>query len=256
MLELRNLSAGYDGKPTIQEISLTVAEGQITTILGKNGCGKTTLLRTIARLLNVHSGEILLDGQDLQGYDRRELARKLSYLPQIKQSSPISVQTLVLHGRFPHLSFPRRVSARDCAIAEQAMQEIGIWDLRDKDLTELSGGERQKAYIAMALAQDADIILLDEPTAYLDINHQLEIYRIVEKLKRLGKTIVMVVHDLPAALRHSDRICLMADGRIVMHDTTAAVIDSGRIEQVFQIQIEQWRRPGSQPAYIVEKAGF
>jgi len=255
VLELRDLSAGYDGKPTIREINLTIAEGQITTILGRNGCGKTTLLRTIARLLNATSGEILLDGQNLSGYDRRDLARKLSYLPQIKQPSPISVQTLVLHGRFPHLSFPRRVSAYDCEIAEQAMKEIGIWDHRDKDLTTLSGGERQKAYIAMALAQDAGIILLDEPTAYLDIHHQLEIYRIVEKLKLLGKTIVMVVHDLPAALRYSDKICLMANGRIVLHDTTAAVIKSGQLEQVFQIQIDQWKRPGSQTTYIVEKAG-
>ncbi len=254
MIELNNVAAGYHGRPAINQISLTVAEGQITTILGRNGCGKTTLLRTIARLLQVSSGEIQLDGKDLYSYDSRELARKVSYLPQIKQSSPISVQTLVQHGRFPHLPLTRRLSAQDLDIAEQAMRETGIRDLSHRIVSELSGGERQKAYLAMTLAQDASVILLDEPTAYLDVNHQLEIYRIVEKLKQMGKTVLMVLHDVPAALRHSDRICLMADGRIVMHDTVDNVLASGQINRIFQIRLEQWNRPGVPPAYFIDRS--
>lgn len=252
MIELQNVSAGYLGKDVIRHIDLRLADGEITSIVGKNGCGKTTLLKVIARQLKASAGTILLDNKDLYRYDSRELARKIAILPQVRTLAPISVQTLALHGRFPHLSFPRNPSARDRDIAAQAMQDAGIWDLRQKLISELSGGERQKAYLAMALAQDTGIILLDEPTTFLDINHQMEFYQLVGKLKEMGKTIVMVVHDLPAALNHSNRICLMDNGGIVLHDQTGAVFASREIDRVFGICCACIRKPDNKLNYYLD----
>lgn len=251
MIELVDVSAGYRNRDVIRHVNLEILPGQTTSIIGINGCGKSTLLKTIARQILPRSGTVRFDGVDIGRYESRALARKLSYLPQVKTPPAITVQTLVMHGRFPHLPFPRHPSTRDLDIAQTAMCEAGIADLRYKNIHELSGGEQQKAYIAMALAQDAEAILLDEPTTYLDVNQQQDIYRLIQKLNGLGKTIVMVVHDLPAAFAHSDRICLLSAGCVMMHDVPDAVIASGKIEQVFRVRYMQWMAPDNKPRYFL-----
>lgn len=250
-LELHGVSAGYREHIVISEIDLMVAAGQVTSVIGRNGCGKTTLLRTMAGQLPTSSGNILIDGRAIASYGSRALARHISYLPQARSTTPISVQTLVEHGRFPHLSFPRRLTPRDHDMVASSMQSAGVWELRRQPLNMLSGGERQKAWIAMALAQDAGIILLDEPATWLDVGSQRAVYQLAASLRERGKTVVMVVHDLTAALTWSDNICLMEGGRIAQHGPAADICASGEIDRVFQVHCERWLSPDGCVRYAV-----
>lgn len=239
-LELRGVNAGYHGRGILTGIDLTVAPGAVTSVIGRNGSGKTTLLRVMAHQLPISAGHVLLDGGPIESLDSRALARRVAYLPQVRPAVPISVQTLVEHGRFPHLGFPRRLTPADREKVEAAMRMAGVETLRGQMLDTLSGGERQKAWIAMALAQDAEVILLDEPATWLDIGSQLAVYSLAGRLREQGRTVVMVVHDLAAALTWSDRIVLMADGRLVQHGTVEEVLASGEIDHVFQVRCAHW----------------
>lgn len=238
MVELKQVDAGYDGKEIIKSVNISFKEGEITSIIGKNGCGKTTLLKVASRQMKPYQGEVLLDGKNIYDYENKELAKKVSFLPQARNIPQISVQALVLHGRFPYLTFPRNPSAKDNEIAENAMKTVGVWKYQNKNINELSGGERQKVYIAMVLAQDTDIVFLDEPTTYLDINQQLEILCLMKNLKQLGKTVIMVIHDISAALCYSDKVCLMDHGEIVIYESPQAVYESKEIERVFHVTCE------------------
>lgn len=239
MLRLDKVSAGYMGLNIIEDISLSFEKGKIISIIGKNGCGKTTLLKTASRLLKPYSGDILLDGKSIFNMASKEVAKHISYLPQNRDVPSIKAYDLVMHGRFPYLGFPRIPTSEDKRIVEDAIERLGITDYKDKNIRDLSGGERQKVYIGMILAQDTDLIFLDEPTTYLDINHQLEILEMVKGLKKMGKTIVMVIHDLNSALTYSDKVCLMDKGEIVIYDSPKAVYESKLIEKVFKIKCEE-----------------
>lgn len=237
MLEVKNLTAGYPGKTVLKNVDLTVPEGKVTVILGPNGCGKSTLLKTICGILTAEGGEVLLDGENLLALSPRELARRTAYLAQGRQVPDIVVRRLVLHGRFPYLGYPRRYRQQDYAAADAAMERMGITDLAEMPLNQLSGGQRQKVYIAMALAQDTRVILLDEPTTYLDISHQLQMMRQARELAEQGKTVLMIIHDLPLALQNADRIILMENGKIAAEGAPEEVLESGRIESVFGIRL-------------------
>ncbi len=171
---------------------------------------------------------MLLNGISLNCIAKQDLAKTISFLPQSRNIPYISVGSMVLHGRFPYIGYPRRYRAEDKRIAEQAMSRAGVLHLRHKEMARLSGGERQRVYLAMVLAQDTEMVLLDEPTTYLDIEHQLEIMRLVRKLQAEGKTIVMVLHDLNLALTYSDKIAVMRRG---------CLMDCGRPEDVFKIGV-------------------
>ena len=232
MLKIDTISAGYGKEPVLQGASLALRAGEILTVVGRNGSGKSTLLKSCAGILPISAGEILLDGTPIASLSRTAIARRISYLAQGRDIPDMTVGQLVLHGRFPHLRYPRRYTAKDRAIADAAMEKTGIAALCDRPLATLSGGMRQNAYIAMALAQDTACILFDEPTTYLDIAHQIELMRTLRTLAEAGKAIVLVLHDLPLAFSFSDRIAVLDSGRIALCDTPLAVAKSGMLEQV------------------------
>jgi ABC-type cobalamin/Fe3+-siderophores transport system ATPase subunit len=239
MLRLKDITAGYKGIEVIKNINISFEQGSITSIIGKNGCGKSTLMKTASKLLAPFSGSITLNGESIYNIPDKKLAKEISFLPQIRNVPNISVYNLVMHGRFPYLGFSRIAQDEDKAIVENALEKLGIKKYRNKNLSELSGGERQKVYIAMVLAQDTDYIFLDEPTTYLDINHQLEILAIIKELKKMGKAVIMVIHDLNSALTYSDKICLIDRGEEVIFDTPEAVYNSRQIERVFHIKCDE-----------------
>lgn len=237
MIELKSISAGYDRHTVLQNLSATFEKGKLTGIIGTNGCGKSTLLKTMLGLLP-RDGEITVDGNRLSVMSRKEIAKKVAYLSQGKATPDMTVEQLVLHGRFPHLRYPRRYSQKDREIAVSAMAQMGIADQAQKALSELSGGMRQNAYIAMALAQDTDYILLDEPTTYLDIPHQLQLMKTLRQLADSGKGIVTVMHDLPLAFTCCDQILLLDGGQTVIAGTPRQVFQSPHIQKVFGVTLE------------------
>ena len=237
MIEIKNLSAGYGAKTVLCDISAKFETGKLTSIVGVNGCGKSTLLKSILGILPPSSGEILIDGVPLTEMSRNAIAKRVAYLSQGMAVPDMTVGQLVLHGRFPYLSYPRHYKAADRDIAREAMKAVGIAELADAPLSALSGGMRQNAYIAMALAQDTDHILLDEPTTYLDIRHQLELMKMLRKLSQCGKSIVTVMHDLPLAFDFSDEIAVLDKGQIIAQSPPAELCDSATLREVFGIRV-------------------
>ena len=239
MIRISHLSAGYGEKTVLQDLTFSIEPGSVTTLVGPNGCGKTTLLRALTGQLSQMAGEISLCGKELSSYNRKELARTVALLPQTRNTPDLTVEALVEHGRYPHLGFSRRLSEKDRQIVARAMEQTDVAHLARLPLGELSGGQQQRAYIAMALAQDAQIIALDEPTAHLDLQHQFELLELVRRLQAAGKTVVLVLHDLDHALRYSDRLVLLQQGRLIQWGTPRALLDSGALEQVFQVRIRE-----------------
>lgn len=244
MLELKQLSSGYPGNNVLQDISLTFSEGSVTVVAGPNGCGKSTLLKAIAGILPA-SGEILLDGKDVKNISGRKRAQQIAFLPQSRQVPEITVGRLVLHGRFPYLTYPRQYRKEDFAAADAAMKALGLSELAERSLSSLSGGQRQKAYLAMALAQDTDVVLLDEPTTFLDIAHQLQLMALAKELAQQGKTVILVLHDLTLAMEHADSLVVMNRGTVVLHGSAEDVFLSGSLKRVFGIEVGRTRIGGN-----------
>lgn len=239
MLEIKELYGGYGAKTVLQGITMTAHAGEITVILGPNGCGKSTLLKTVCGILPATAGQVQLDGEQVLGLPANQIAQKIAYLAQNRQIPDITVGRLVLHGRFPYLSYPRRYRQEDYRTAQQVMEQMGISDLAQQPLSQLSGGQQQKAYIAMALAQDTSVILLDEPTTFLDVSHQMQLLRQARDLAQAGKHVIMILHDLPHALECADRVVLMDSGRVVIEGTVQQVYASGALEQVFSVRFSR-----------------
>lgn len=229
-----HVSAGYGAVPIFRELALQIGAG-LTVVAGPNGSGKSTLLRTAVGILAVKQGQILLDGQNIRGFGRRVLARKIAFLPQMREIPDMTVESLVQHGRYPHLSWDHRLRAQDREYAEQAMQDMGIWEYRARSLRALSGGERQKAYLAMAIAQDTQWLLLDEPTTFLDIRHQFEILARIRRLADEGKNVVVILHDLTQALELKGQMVVLENGRVRFSGMADELYESGLIESVFGV---------------------
>lgn len=239
MLEFRKVCSGYEKNPVLQDLSMSLLPGKITAIGGLNGCGKSTLLKTAAALLPVQRGELLLDGTPLASLSPQQRARRLAYLPQSRNVPDLTAFRMVLHGRFPHLSFPRRYRKEDVEIAQAALNWVGSRDLAQRNMSTLSGGQRQKIYIAMALAQNADIILMDEPTTYLDIRASFELMELIQRLAGSGKAIAIVLHDLNLLLRYAHWIVLLADGRLTAQGTSRQLCDNKSIDRVFGVTVTE-----------------
>lgn len=238
MLELRNMSAGYNQKQILTDISLAFSKSKFTSVIGPNGSGKSTMLKATMGIIPALSGAVYIDGQSINTLSRRQLAKKIAYLSQGKNVPDMTVGQLVLHGRFPHLAYPRHYTENDKNIVLSALERLGIKELANRPLASLSGGMRQNAYIAMALAQDSDYILLDEPTAYLDISHQLELMKTLRKLSADGKGIVAVLHDLPLAFAFSDSIVLLNGGKVVAQGCPKDIYNTPIIREVFGIELD------------------
>lgn len=235
MLKIKNLSVTIQQKSILRSASLDLEEGKLTVLIGKNGCGKSTLISCIGGM-RPYGGEILLDGTPISALTPRERAQRIAILPQLLKSPHMRVQTLVSLGRTPHLTLNGRISQKDAAAIEGALAAVGIEALRDRFLDALSGGERQKAYLAMTLAQEAPILILDEPTTYMDIAVS---HGFMERLSLLKaqqkKTVLAVMHDLNCALRFADRVAVMDEGHIVFHGTTDACLATDVIERTFGV---------------------
>lgn len=250
MLKLRDVCSGYDGREIIHQISLELEPGKVTVLAGANGCGKSTLLKTITGMLKKTSGEIEIHGRKIETFRSEELAQKIAYLPQNRNIPEISVLRMVLHGRFPYLKYPRRYQKADIEIAKKALCQVGMEAYEEKKVSQLSGGMQQKVYIAMALAQDTPVIVMDEPTTFLDIVYQIKLMELVQQLARQGKAVILVLHDISLALRVADKIVILSDGRIVGEGTPEEVFQSGVLDQVFGVTFRRiWTGEGWQYYY-------
>ena len=239
MIETRHLNAFYGERKVLDDISITLEDGKIPVIRGPNGSGKSTLIQAILGLVETTEGMVLIDGKDRRELTLKEVAMKASYLSQSRNIPDITAERMVLHGRFPYLGWPRRYSMEDRKMVRASMEKTGCLDLGDRMMSDLSGGERQKVYLAMALAQNTRTIFMDEPTTYLDPEHQLSVMESARKLRNEGKTVVMVLHDLPLALENADSILVMKNGRIMMSGDPDEVYSSGIIGKVFNVGLER-----------------
>ena len=234
-LAAEGLSLGYASRRVVEDLSVAIPSGRVTVIVGANACGKSTLLRGLARLLAPSDGVVLLDGKDISALPTREVALVLGLLPQAPIAPEgITVADLVGRGRYPHQGWFRQWTADDDAAVADALTQTGVLDLAGRSVDELSGGQRQRVWIAMALAQRTDLLLLDEPTTFLDVAHQVEVLDLLADLNRdLGRTIVMVLHDLNLAARYADHLVAMKDGRIVAEGAPADVVTERVVTEVF-----------------------
>jgi iron complex transport system ATP-binding protein len=255
--ELRadKVTLGYAETDIVRELDVTIPDGRITVIVGANACGKSTLLRGLARLLRPRSGDVTLDGTSVHEMRSVEVARVLGLLPQSPVAPDgISVGDLVGRGRYPHQGWFRRWNDEDDVAVTAALAATGTSELIDRNISELSGGQRQRVWVAMALAQDTDLLLLDEPTTFLDINHQVELLDLLTDLNRdSGKTIVIVLHDLNLACRYADHIIAMKRGSIVAEGPPREVITAEVVTDVFGLACEVVPDPVSGTPMVVPR---
>ncbi len=246
MLEFKDVNVNVGRTPILENISVRFNWGEITSIIGPNGCGKTTLLQTLNGISSVTSGQILLDECKYLELPLRERAKRLSFLPQFRESSPnISVKGLVEHGRFPYMGFSRKMSKEDREAVQNALEYANLLQYKDCMVNELSGGLQQRAYLAMQLAQNCPYMVMDEPTNYLDFPSRREMYRLICELKKTGKTIIIVAHDINQALRISDKLVIMKDRKIMASGAPRVCLKEGIIQDVFECEINEIENNGT-----------
>lgn len=236
-LAARGVTVGYGARTVIEDLDVAIPPGVITTIIGPNGCGKSTLLRTLARLLKPSGGRVVLDGEDIARLRTRDVAKKLGLLPQAPVAPEgLTVSDLVARGRHPHQSWLRQWSSDDAAVVERALAMTGVSDLADRAVDTLSGGQRQRVWISMTLAQGTDLLLLDEPTTYLDLAHAIDVLDLVSDLQGAGCTVVMVLHDLNLAARYSDNLVVMRSGSLLAQGHPRDVITAELLYEAFGLR--------------------
>ena len=237
MLVIEHLNAGYKKKQVLKDINLTFPEGEFITLMGANGCGKSTLLHAISGLLKPASGDIYLNETKLLALKRKEVAQQLSLLPQVVTTpSGLTARELIMQGRFPWQNWWRQWSESDEIAVNDAIEVTNVGDYLDLPLEQLSGGQRQRCWIAMTLAQDTPILLLDEPTTYLDVSHQVELMNLIASLKFKGKTIIAVLHDLNQAATYSDHLVMMKEGEIYTQGKVKDVFTKDNLKTVFNLE--------------------
>lgn len=236
-LSAEQVRLGYDGRAIVEQLSVKICPHGVTALIGPNGCGKSTLLKGLAGLLKPMGGQVSLQGQSIQSWPRNKLALEVAMLPQ-KPVAPegVRVRELVEYGRFPYQGLLRGASAEDRDMVAWAMAQTGVGSLAEKPVHSLSGGQQQRVWISMAIAQQSSILLLDEPTTFLDWGHQLEVLELLARLNREQQlTVVMSLHDLNQAAQFADRILVMEKGQLVAHGSPAEVIDAQMLARVFSV---------------------
>ncbi|MBQ6886369.1 MAG: ABC transporter ATP-binding protein [Lachnospiraceae bacterium] len=255
ILSTTHIRAGYDNRTILSDINITIPPNKISVIIGANGCGKSTLLKTFSRLLKPSAGQILLDGTNVYTYPPKQVARTIGLLPQ----SPIvpegiKVTDLIMRGRFPYRQLLKGSSAQDFKAVEEAMEMMGITELANRYVDELSGGQRQRVWIALSLAQQTDILLLDEPTTFLDIAYQVEILDLLTDLNHKHQTtIVMILHDINLSARYADYLFAMAKGDLIAQGSPKEIITPKLIHQVYGLDCLVMEDPVSKTPLIVPK---
>lgn len=246
-LEARAITAGYDAKDAVRGVSIDAAPGEMVAIVGPNGAGKSTLLRVLAGTLRARHGEVRLFGRALDSYDRRSLARLVAVVAQESSVAfPFTVLEVVLMGRAPHLAPFRFESRRDLEIAHEALERLELLELAGRPIQELSGGERKRVFLARALAQEPKVLLLDEPTAFLDLKHISDIFLRFRQLCAGRRTAVLAtLHDLNAAAAYADRILLMKDGEVVAYGGADSVLSEENLRRVYETQVYVGRNPAT-----------
>lgn len=236
MIEIKNLTKRYDAKEVVKGVSLTIEKGKITSFIGANGAGKSTLLSMVSRLLEPSSGDVVIDGVNINHWKDKDLAKKISILRQNNYMDlRLTVKELVSFGRFPYSK--GRLTKEDHHHIEKALEYLQLKPMENKYINELSGGQKQRAYIAMVIAQDTEYILLDEPLNNLDMKHEVEIMKILRQIvDELGKTVVIVIHNINFASCYSDKILALQDGEIRYYDDTHKIINSEVLSQVFDME--------------------
>lgn len=234
-LAAETITLGYDDRVISRDLSVKIPEGAFTVIVGPNACGKSTLLRAFSRLLKPRTGSVVLDGRTIHSYKAKEVARKLGLLPQTSTAPDgISVADLVARGRYPHQSLIRQWSPSDEAAVVEAMAATNVTNLSGRQVDELSGGQRQRVWVAMALAQQTPTLLLDEPTTYLDIAHQIELLELFGRLNRENnQTLVAVLHDLNHACRYATHLIAMKEGKVVAAGDPSEIVTAELVQEVF-----------------------
>jgi len=238
-MEVKDLSFAYGNNKVLRQISLAVDAGKITTIMGANGCGKTTLFSLMTKNLTPGKGKVKLDGKNIQNLHLTEFAKKVSIVHQYNSSADdITVERLVSYGRTPHQKMMAGKNEEDARLIEWAMDVTNVTKYRDREMSKLSGGQQQRVWLAMALAQNTQILFLDEPTTYLDIRYQIEILKLIQKLNReYGITIVMVLHDINQAIHFSNWIIGLKDGKVVVEGAPDEVITMETLQQLYGIRL-------------------
>lgn len=252
-IQAKQISVAYEQRSIIENLSLDLPSQAITTIIGSNGSGKSTLLKALTRLIPTSSGHIYLDGQAISKLPTKEVAKRIALLPQVLEATQgITAYELVSYGRFPHQKYLGSLSSDDREKIYWAMEVTDITSFANHQVDSLSGGQRQRVWIAMALAQDTETIFLDEPTTYLDMNHQLEVLELLQKLNREAqKTIIMVLHDLNLASRFSDQLIAMKDGCLKYQGSPNEVMTPEILEDIFQIKSQLIADPISQKPILL-----
>jgi iron complex transport system ATP-binding protein len=253
MLSIKNIGAGYDKTVVLSAINMDIGKGEFIGLIGPNGSGKTTLLRVISKVLKPFTGNIFLDGQDISKLSPTVLARRMAFLTQeISLNLPFTVREMTLMGRFPYLSQSGKESDEDIAVAENAMELADVSHLSERFITDVSGGERQRALIAMCLAQQPEIFLLDEPTNHLDVGHQLAVLDLIRRLNRQKDlTVIAVFHDLNIASEYCDKIMVLNEGRSVIFGPPDDVLTSEMISRVYRANVVTEVNPVSHKPHIV-----
>jgi iron complex transport system ATP-binding protein len=256
-LRASDLRLAYGDRVVADALDLDVIEGTVTAVIGPNGCGKSTLLRALGRLLRPQHGSVLLDGKDIHRMSTKDVAKVLGLLPQSPQAPDgLTVADLVARGRHPHQSWYRQWSSDDEAAVAHALALTGIGDLAERAVDELSGGQRQRAWLSMSLAQGTDLLLLDEPTTYLDLSHQVDVLDLVRELHRSGgRTVVMVLHDLNLAARYADRLVAVRGGTVVADGAPADVLTERLLAEVFDLTAKVIEDPVFGTPLVVPIAG-
>lgn len=253
-LYAENATIGYDGRVVSAGLSVAIPDHSFTVIVGANASGKSTLLRALARLIRPSAGRIVLDGRSIAGYPAREVARRLALLPQASIAPDgITVADLVARGRYPHQSLLRQWSRADEAAVFEAMAATGIADLGYRRVDELSGGQRQRVWVAMVLAQQAPLLLLDEPTTFLDIAHQVDLLDLLARLNRSGQTIVAVLHDLNHACRYASHIIALRQGAVIAEGAPRDIVTAELVEAVFGLSCLVMEDPVSHTPLVIPR---